>query len=70
MPEFYERFEGRPALMEYAKSKNIELPSSRQNPFSIDANLMHVSYESGILEDPAVSKSVVGKRGRAENITR
>lgn len=52
MPEFYERFEGRNALLEYAKSKNIQMPVSRQAPWSMDANLMHISYESGVLEDP------------------
>ena len=55
MPEFYERFEGRNALLEYAKSKDIQMPQSRQAPWSMDANLMHISYESGVLEDPNVS---------------
>lgn len=52
MPEFYEKYSGRQALFEYAKSKNIPLPVTPKSPWSMDANLMHISYESGILEDP------------------
>lgn len=52
MPEFYEKYAGRTALFEYAKERNIPLPVTKKNPWSMDANLMHISYESGILEDP------------------
>ena len=52
MPEFYERFKGRIDLFEYAKVHNIQLPVTPKNPWSMDANLMHISYESGILEKP------------------
>ncbi|XP_033732241.1 argininosuccinate synthase-like [Pecten maximus] len=52
MPEFYNRFEGRNALFEYAKKNDIPLPVTPKTPWSMDANLMHISYESGILEDP------------------
>lgn len=52
MPEFYNRFRGRQDLFEYAKKHGIELPVTPKAPWSMDANLMHVSYESGILEDP------------------
>jgi len=54
MPEFYEKYQGRTALFEYAKSKNIPLPVTPKSPWSMDGNLMHISYESGILEDPNV----------------
>ncbi|XP_033643587.1 argininosuccinate synthase-like [Asterias rubens] len=54
MPEFYNRFLGRNDLFEYAKAKNIELSITLKQPWSMDANLMHISYESGILEDPMV----------------
>jgi len=53
MPEFFERFQGRLDLFEYAKKNNIPLPVTPKSPWSMDANLMHISYESGILEDPA-----------------
>ena len=52
IPAFYERFKGRVDLFEYAKENNIPLPVTPKNPWSMDANLMHISYESGILEKP------------------
>lgn len=45
-------FNGREDLFKYAESKNIPLPVTREKPYSMDANLMHISYEGGILEDP------------------
>jgi argininosuccinate synthase len=55
MPEFFTRFKGRKDLFEYAKTKNIPVPVTPDSPWSMDANLMHVSYESGVLENPATS---------------
>ncbi|XP_057377183.1 argininosuccinate synthase-like [Daphnia carinata] len=52
LPEFFERFVGRQALFEYAAANDIPLPVTPKNPWSCDANLMHISYESGILENP------------------
>ncbi|XP_040013544.1 argininosuccinate synthase [Xiphias gladius] len=52
IPEFYNRFRGRTDLMEYAKKHGIPVPVTPRAPWSMDANLMHVSYESGILENP------------------
>nr|XP_005992196.2 PREDICTED: argininosuccinate synthase isoform X2 [Latimeria chalumnae] len=52
MPEFYNRFIGRTDLMQYAKEHDIPIPVTPKNPWSMDANLMHISYESGILENP------------------
>jgi argininosuccinate synthase len=52
IPEFYERFKGRLDLFEYAKQHGIPLPVTPKNPWSMDANLLHISYESGILEKP------------------
>jgi argininosuccinate synthase len=43
---------GRNDLFAYAERHGIELPVTREKPYSMDANLMHVSYEGGILEDP------------------
>lgn len=51
-PEFYNRFKGRMDLMEYAKKNSIPVPVTPKAPWSMDANLMHISYESGILENP------------------
>ncbi|XP_071947870.1 argininosuccinate synthase-like [Antedon mediterranea] len=52
IPEFYNRFQGRNDLFEFAKKKGIPLPVTPKQPWSMDGNLMHISYESGILEDP------------------
>ena len=55
IPEFYERFKGRIDLFEYAKQNNIPIPVTPKNPWSMDAHLLHISYESGILEKPECS---------------
>lgn len=52
MPEFYNRFRGRTDLMEYAKKHGIPVPVTPKNPWSMDENLMHISFEGGILENP------------------
>jgi argininosuccinate synthase len=44
-------FRGREDLMEYARSKNIPVPVTREKPYSSDRNLLHISFEGGILED-------------------
>ncbi|MEJ2183015.1 MAG: argininosuccinate synthase [Nitrospirota bacterium] len=45
-------FEGREALIQYAKEKGIPVPATRKKPYSTDMNLLHISYEGGVLEDP------------------
>jgi argininosuccinate synthase len=45
-------FGGRSDLLEYAKSKGIPVPVTAEKPYSMDRNLMHLSFEGGILEDP------------------
>src|SRR5271156_547066 len=47
-------FKGRTDLIHYAKSKGIAVPVSAAKPYSTDRNLLHISFESGILEDPWV----------------
>ena len=43
---------GRADLMEYAQARGIAVPVTREAPYSMDANLFHISYEGGVLEDP------------------
>lgn len=50
---FLKKFKGRTDLLEYGREKGIEMPSGDKPPYSMDENLMHISYESGNLEDPA-----------------
>ena len=45
-------FKGRADMIAYASSKKIPVPVTAEKPYSIDRNLVHVSYEGGILEDP------------------
>ena len=45
-------FKGRSDLIAYAKQHNIPVSATHEKPYSTDANLMHISYEGGILEDP------------------
>jgi argininosuccinate synthase len=46
---------GRSDLMEYAEERGIPVPVTKKAPYSMDANLFHVSYEGGVLEDPWVA---------------
>jgi argininosuccinate synthase len=45
-------FKGRSDLIAYAKAHDIPVAATAEKPYSTDRNLMHVSYEGGILEDP------------------
>ncbi|HNQ63479.1 MAG TPA: argininosuccinate synthase [Syntrophorhabdaceae bacterium] len=44
-------FSSREELIDYAQKHNIDVPVSKEKPYSMDRNLMHISYEGGILED-------------------
>ena len=43
---------GRADLVAYAEQHGIPIPVTAEKPYSTDANLLHVSYEGGVLEDP------------------
>ncbi len=53
--EFLERFKGRSDLLEFARREGIEIEATAEKPYSTDENIMHRSYEAGILEDPTVA---------------
>ena len=42
----------RTALLDYAEKNGIPVPVTQKKPYSCDRNLLHISYEGGILEDP------------------
>ena len=46
------KFTGRLDMIEYAKANNIPVSVSAKKPYSMDRNLLHISFEGGILEDP------------------
>ncbi len=51
-PEFLEQFKGRSDMIKYAKKHKIPVKATEEKPYSEDSNLLHVSHEAGILEDP------------------
>jgi argininosuccinate synthase len=61
--EFLQTFKGRTDLLNYAAAKNIPVKASLSKPYSEDENLMHISHEAGILEDPmfTMQKSMLEK---------
>ena len=50
--EFLQSFQGRTDMINYAQKKGIPIPVTADKPYSSDDNLMHISYEAGVLEDP------------------
>ncbi len=46
------KFTGRMDLVEYAKKNGIPVSTTAKKPYSMDRNLLHISFEGGILEDP------------------
>jgi argininosuccinate synthase len=51
--EFLSMFRGRSDLIRFAREQGIPVEATAEKPYSSDENLMHRSYEAGILEDPA-----------------
>ena len=51
-PEFFNEIRGRKEAIEFAKKYNIPVKATLDAPWSSDENLLHVSFEAGILEDP------------------
>lgn len=45
-------FDSRASMIDYAEKHRIPLPLTREKPYSSDRNLLHISHEGGILEDP------------------
>jgi len=49
---FRKQFPGRAEMIAFAKANKIPVQASAAKPYSTDRNLLHISYESGVLEDP------------------
>jgi len=49
--EWLDEFKGRTDMINYAKKEKIPIDVNLKKPYSTDENLLHISYESGILED-------------------
>lgn len=52
MDVFRKAFPGRTEMIQYCRENNINVEASASKPYSMDRNLLHISYEAGILEDP------------------
>jgi argininosuccinate synthase len=50
--EFLDKFQGRSDMIHFCQEHQIDIPVTLEKPFSTDENIMHKSYESGVLEDP------------------
>ncbi|MFH1590779.1 MAG: argininosuccinate synthase [archaeon] len=53
MEEFLEEFKGRSDMLAFADKHGIEVSATKSKPYSEDDNLLHISHEAGVLEDPA-----------------
>lgn len=49
---FRNQFPGRSEMIAYCQEKGIPVEATAKKPYSMDRNLLHISYEAGIMEDP------------------
>lgn len=61
---FRNQFPGRQEMINYCEDKKIPVQASAKKPYSMDRNLLHISYEAGILEDPWFDASDVSNRDK------
>src|SRR3954467_12241675 len=54
---FRKEFPGRAEMIQYCADKKIPVEASAKKPYSMDRNLLHISFEAGILEDPWLDAS-------------
>lgn len=62
MPIFRKTFPGRAEMIDYCKAQQIDVEASASKPYSMDRNLLHISYEAGILEDPWFDPTVASNK--------
>jgi argininosuccinate synthase len=60
---FRKQFPGRAEMIAFAKKNKIPVEASAEKPYSTDRNLLHISFESGVLEDPWFDASSKKMRG-------
>ncbi|MGE6231064.1 argininosuccinate synthase [Paenibacillus chitinolyticus] len=59
---FREQFPGRAEMIAYAEKHGIQVQATASKPYSTDRNLLHISFESGMLEDPWFDASAESNR--------
>ena len=63
--ERYRReFPGRQEMIDYCAERKIPVQASAKKPYSMDRNLLHISYEAGMLEDPSFDAGHVSNRDK------
>jgi argininosuccinate synthase len=60
---FRKQFPGRTEMIAFARANKIPVEATAEKPYSLDRNLLHISYESGVLEDPWLDASSKDMRG-------
>src|SRR5687767_8263818 len=55
--DFRAQFPGRAEMIRYCEKKDIPVEATAKKPYSMDRNLLHISFEAGILEDPWLDAS-------------
>ncbi len=55
--QFRDAFPGRQEMIAFARDRGIPVQASASKPYSMDRNLLHISYEAGVLEDPWLDAS-------------
>ena len=61
--KFRDEFPGRAEMIEYCRVHKIPVEASLKKPYSMDRNLLHISYEAGILEDPWFDPTTKANKG-------
>ena len=59
---FRSKFPGRAEMIAYCEERKIPVQASAKKPYSMDRNLLHISFESGMLEDPWFDASAPAQR--------
>ena len=60
---FRAQFPGRAEMIKYCEDKGIAVHATAKKPYSMDRNLLHISFEAGILEDPWLDASAPEHKG-------
>ena len=60
---FRAQFPGRKEMIDYCVAKKIPVEASMKKPYSMDRNLLHISFEAGMLEDPWLDASAPRYKG-------
>ena len=63
LDNFRQEFPGRAEMIAYCQAHRIPVEASLKKPYSMDRNLLHISYEAGILEDPWFDPTTNANKG-------